>query len=94
MWKRIIVVILLVTLAMFPLTAHAVSNFSSNPNAINEAAKSVLMLEVFNADNELISTGSGFVAFNNRTIVTNHHVIEGADWIMANSDDGYQYMIT
>ena len=73
--------------------ALAEEGFSENPEAINEAAKSVLMLEVFDKENELIATGSGFVCFNNRTLVTNYHVIEGADMIIANSDEGYQYIV-
>ena len=40
--------------------------FSSNPDAIEKAAESVLMLEVFDANDELIATGSGFVAYLNR----------------------------
>ena len=82
-----------VIVLLFTFTAYA-STFSTDPKAIEQKAKSVLMLEVYNQNNEFIAAGSGFVAFNNRTIVTNFHVIEGAAWIMANSDDGYQYMVT
>lgn len=77
------------------ITAYA-SNvaFSSNVEAINAAAQSVLMLEVYDSNDELIATGSGFVAFDNYTLVTNQHVIEDAEMIIAFSDDGHQYMIT
>jgi len=90
---RVLSVILLLVALVWPC-AFAEGGFSSNPDAIEKAAQSVLMLEVFDADDNLIGTGSGFVAFNNRTIVTNYHVIDGADWVRANSDLGYQYMVT
>ena len=77
------------------LPFHALgAQFSTDPDAIEQAAKSVLMIEVYDKDAELMATGSGFVAFNNRTLVTNYHVIENADWMIANSDDGYRYMVT
>ena len=94
MYKRITAVLLALILIAAPATVFADNGFSSNPKAIDQAAKSVLMLQVFDVNNEMIATGSGFVAFNNRTLVTNYHVIDGADWMMANSDDGYQYMVT
>lgn len=93
MKRRVFSVILLLIAAIFPC-AFAEESFSSNPDAIEKAAQSVLMLEVFDADDKLIGTGSGFVAFDNRTIVTNYHVIDGAAWVRANSDLGYQYMVT
>ena len=91
--KKILITLLAVVLALAPVCALA-AQFSTDPDAIELAAKSILMLEVYDADNELLATGSGFVAFNNRTLITNYHVIEGADWMLANSDDGYEYMVT
>ncbi len=91
--KRFAAAILTLCL-LLPACALAETGFSSDPDAIERAAKSVLMLEVYDADNELLATGSGFVAFDNRTLVTNYHVIEDADWMVANSDDGYEYMVT
>lgn len=68
--------------------------FSSDVEAINMAAQSVLMLEVYDANDEMIGTGSGFVAFDNYTLVTNEHVIQDAAIIIGKSDDGNQYMLT
>lgn len=84
--------LILVLILLFPFSAY--SSFSDDPRAIEQKAKSVLMLEVYDKNNDFIAAGSGFVAFNNRTIVTNFHVIEGAERIMANSDDGYQYTVS
>lgn len=88
--------LMLILVCIITITCNGLAeeSFSSNPDAIEQTAQSVLMLEVFDSNDELIATGSGFVAYNNHTIVTNYHVIEGADWILANSDAGYQYMVT
>lgn len=91
MFKRVMAVLLAAILVAAP--AYAASGFASDPNLIEEAALSVLMLEAYDSSDELIATGSGFVAFDNKTLVTNYHVIEGAETIIANSDDGYQYIV-
>ena len=65
-----------------------------SPETIEDLAKSVLMLEVYDSENKLIATGSGFVAYDNRTIITNYHVAEGADYLVGYSDDEFAYMIT
>ena len=50
-----------------------------NPERMEQTAGSVLLLYIFDARSELIATGSGFLMFDNRTLVTNCHVIEDAD---------------
>lgn len=89
MKKRIVWAILLIL--CIPVVAFA-AGFTSDVTAINEAAKSVLMLEVYQ-DDTLIGTGSGFVVGNNRMLVTNCHVIEGGDMIVGLSDEGYSYLL-
>ena len=42
----------------------------------------------------MIGSGSGFVAFDNRTLVTNYHVMDGASWMAALSDTGEIYLVT
>lgn len=91
--KKVIAFCFAILLLSANISAFAADSFSFDPAAIEQAAKSVLMLEVFDADNQLIATGSGFVAFDNRTLITNHHVIEDAEWMMGNSDSGDQYIV-
>lgn len=84
----------ILSVCLFAGPAFAENDFINDPIAINNAAKSVLMLEIYDDQDDLIATGSGFVAFNNKTLVTNYHVIEGADYILANSDGNVeQYII-
>ena len=92
--KRVLMLAVFVICLLFTVCGYAEERFSADPDAIEEAAQSVLMLEVYHKSNNLIATGSGFVMFDNITLVTNYHVIEGAYMVLANSDDGYQYLLT
>jgi len=81
----------LVLCFLLPL-AYA-DGFSNNPDQINLAAKSVMKLEVLDKNGDVIKTGSGFVAFDNRHLITNYHVADEADMIYAYSDAGDLYII-
>ena len=89
--KRIVVCIVL---AICLATASAsAAPFSSDTDGINRAALSVMMLEILDGSMNTMGTGSGFVAFDNRHLITNYHVIEGASMMIAYSDTGEKYMI-
>ncbi|MBR5230725.1 MAG: trypsin-like peptidase domain-containing protein [Clostridia bacterium] len=77
---------------LLTVSVAGAAGFTGDPDAVEKACKSVLMLEVMK-DGDVIATGSGFVAFDNKTLVTNYHVIEDSDMIIALSDDGYEYII-
>ncbi len=81
----------LIIISLISGTASA-NGFSEDPDAIEEKLKSLLMLEVYD-DDKLIATGSGFCAFDNRTLITNYHVIKDADYLIAYSDSGDPYFI-
>ena len=87
--KRILALCL--ALALLAQAALAAS-FSTDPEAINRAALSVMKLEIYGSDRELKSTGSGFVAFADDVLVTNYHVVRGAAYVAAYSDGGERYM--
>lgn len=76
-----------------PLGARSDGGFSDDPDWIEAVAKSVLMLDVYDEDAQYLGSGSGFVAFNDQTLITNCHVIEDADRIVAYSDDGERYIL-
>lgn len=79
-------------LALFMGQTAAAETFSNDPAAIQEAAQSVMLLELY-CDDECIGTASGFVAFDNKTLITNYHVIEGVTGILAYSDDDFLYYV-
>ena len=87
--------LLFVSLAIFlaPFGARAESGFSDDPDRVEIATKSVLMLEVYDGNGIFLGSGSGFVAFDSATLVTNYHVIEGADMVVAYTDEGDQYIV-
>ena len=60
-------------------------------NSIENVKNSVVKLEVYNDNNELIATGSGFCLYEDNNIVTNFHVIEGAYSIKIINDDKKEY---
>lgn len=90
--KRFICALLIVFLFVTDSFALA-AGFSQNPDKIEQAAKSVLLLEIYDKRGKLIATGSGFVAFDSSTLVTNYHVIEDAAKVIAYSDDDKSYTI-
>jgi S1-C subfamily serine protease len=87
--------VLLALAILMPFAGQAQSlPFMEDPDAIDRVVKSILMLEVYDKNDELVATGSGFVAFDNDTLVTNYHVMDDASKIVANSDTGNRYMVT
>jgi len=56
-------------------------------------SRSVLTVYVYNSKREQIKTGSGFIAFNDSTIVTNHHVIENGVYVEVVSEDDVIFTI-
>lgn len=65
-------------------------NLISKPR-LETVKDSVVMVEVYDEYGDLISTGSGFCAYNKNIIVTNFHVIEGAYEIQIITDDKENY---
>lgn len=67
--------------------------FLTDPDAIERAAQSVFYLEVFDSRGRLLSTGSGFLAFDGRTVVTNQHVIAGGTTITATDEQNRTFPV-
>ena len=87
-------VLLVLCAAVIPVSALGEYSFSTDADAIEKAADSVFMLEVYSSDNRQIAVGSGFVAFDPSILITNYHVIEDGAYIIAVSDDQDQYLVT
>ena len=51
-------------------------DFSDNPSAISAASQSVVKLNCYSKNGEMIATGSGFACFADNVIVSNYHVID------------------
>ena len=85
---------LIACLLLAPGLSFSEYSFSDDADAIEKAADSVFMLEVYSYNNQKFATGSGFVAFDSSTLITNYHVIEGGSYVVAISDDQEQYLVS
>ncbi len=54
-----------------------VLSFSDDPKAIQTASASMVMINCYDRDGSLYTTGSAFAAFEENVFVTNYHVLEG-----------------
>lgn len=82
--KYIITILLLSTLIVLFLGAMLYKP------SIDKIKESVVMVEVYD-NNELVATGSGFCGIKSNYIITNFHVIQGADDIKIVTNDGKKY---
>lgn len=93
MMKKAACILLGAILILSPVFGFSMSHsFLVDYDAIEIASNSVLYLETdddYNDDS--ITTGSGFVAFDKKTFVTNYHVIEGSVRIKAYDEDYREY---
>lgn len=60
---------------------------------IAKLSDSVLILYVYDKNHDLISTGSGFVVNDGKTIITNYHVIDQGCYVEAVSENDVHYNI-
>ena len=92
--KYAVVACLLICLLSCPVLSAGDYSFSADADAIEKAADSVFMLEVYSYNNQQVAVCSGFVAFDSSLLITNYHVIEGGSYVVAVSDDKDQYLVT
>ena len=93
LFRKLLILLLVFASCIISPGSLAEAAFSENPDAVEQAADSVFMLEVYGSNRSRMAIGSGFIAFENNLIVTNYHVIEGASYIIANSDDEERYPV-
>lgn len=58
-----------------------------NGGNVKQIRKSVVKINVYDKEGELLQTGSGFIAFNKNTLITNAHVITGGHSVEAVSEE-------
>lgn len=67
--------------------------FSENTAAIEKAASSVVKIYCYDHEGNETGTGSGFIAFDDRTVVTNYHVMERAYTYKISTDEDKTYEV-
>ena len=85
----IVVISLLIVTALVTIIIFK----KSSKLTLDEVKKSVVLVEVYDDNGELVSTGSGFCAYDSNYIVTNYHVIDGAYSIKIKTDDKKEHDI-
>ena len=88
---------ILLCAVLFPVLSVSAAtdySFSEDADAVENAADSVFMLEVYASNGLKIGVGSGFVAFDDSLLVTNYHVIDGGAYVVAISDDYARLIVT
>ena len=98
MKKHLLIVLLVLALCVtaggFAESSRGYS-FREDYDALDEAAKSLFYVEVYNKDFQCLASASGFVCFEEHLFVTNYHVIdiEGAAFLRIWDDDDNKYLI-
>ena len=85
-----IYVIISIIAILFIIIGYITIQLLFKPN-IDQIKDSVVMIEVYDENDELVATGSGFCSIKDNYIVTNYHVIEGASKIKIITDDKKSY---
>lgn len=62
-------------------------DFTKDEKAIQQKSRSVVMVYCYNPVGDLRATGSGFVAYDDSTIVTNYHVVDRAAEVKISTDE-------
>ena len=89
--KKIIIKVLLAILFVSVLVIIYYCIFKNK--TIEQIKDSVVKIEIYDDNNELLSTGSGFCMFKKNYILTNYHVIEGARFIKIIDDNNKSYSV-
>lgn len=91
--KIFIISVILIILLCILVAGYFLFNDNLSIKDIETIKDSVVMLKIYDKDNKEISTGSGFCVYQNNYILTNYHVIEGANKIKIKTDTS-KYDIT
>lgn len=68
--------------------------FADDASAIEKADASVVTIFCYDYEGELATTGSGFVAFDGKTIITNYHVMTSAFTCKISTNQDISYEVT
>ncbi len=68
-------------------------SFRSDYDAIDQAAKSLFYVEIYDKNYDYIGNASGFVSFDEHLFVTNQHVINNASFLKIWDEDNNVYVL-
>ena len=85
-----IIAVIVAGVCLWPRNDSESGNPTESKADISKIADSVLYLEVFDENNDIIGSASGFLVNDQSTLVTNYHVVQDAYHIVAKTADGAQ----
>ena len=94
--KRVFVIFLIVlqiTCFLPVALSERTYSFQSDYDSIEQNAKSVFYVDVYDAEMNWIGSASGFVAFHEHLFVTNQHVIDGASYLVIWDENDNSYLL-
>lgn len=86
---KVVVAATTIVVVLIAVIFHLRKDFSKDAKAIEKKSQSVVMLYCYDPFGELRATGSGFVAYDDSTIVTNYHVIDRAADIKVSTEEDF-----
>jgi S1-C subfamily serine protease len=92
--RSLLAIVAILILGAICLTTWRLSAPFRHQASQQKMRSSVVLIEAFDASNKPIATGSGFFVSADGTLVTNFHVIKGANKIVAKVDSGAIYTIS
>lgn len=91
---KITVVLVIVISFIIPFhSSFAQYSFQSDYDLIEQYAKSVFYVDVYDSELQCLGNASGFVAFSEHYFITNQHVIEGASFLKIWDEDNNAYVV-
>ena len=89
-----ILLVLAVGIGLVKFFGKAATPFPDDPDAIQAASNSVVLLNCYDKNDDLFCTGSAFTAFEDGVFVTNYHVISDEVYsVVAYTDEGMMFVI-
>lgn len=68
--------------------------WTNSKNDLDDIEQSVVTIYCYDSNDELVATGSGFIMFDSKTLVTNFHVLELAYKMAIETESGAYYNAT
>ncbi len=83
-----------IALFVFAISFGLLYYYKLSVPSIDTVKKSVVMVEVYDSNDNLLATGSGFCVFKSDYIITNFHVIQGASNLKIVTNDNERHRVS
>ena len=87
------IIFIIIAIVALVITCAGIYIYLNRKIDIEQTKKSVVLIYSYDSSGELVSSGSGFIAFKNDILITNAHVIEDSYRIEVISEDNIKYNV-